>query len=378
MSSTTPAPAPSHTSTSKVKQLQLPSVFHFEGWEIRYRLSRSSGSAASKEAATDAAQAASTGAGAEPLVFVHGTPWSSAVYGPVIEALQAKDGGKGASAGTGRTSLVYDLPGYGQSQNFQSSLRALAATSAGTGETSSVRPAFVGDTSVRLQARALAALLKHTKLDGAPSDALPPLVIAHDIAGTIVLRAHLLEGCAFSRMLLVDTNTILPWGDGFYKLLRSEPGPFTRLPSPIFEAMLRAVIRSACYRGEALSADGGAGRWEDVLAQPWLPHPEDTSSQDGQHRQHSFVRQIAQANDADVAELFAADKGGGYSNVNCDVTVLWGEEDQWIPRDKVETFIGMLGERCKRKVFVPRAGHLLMLDQPEVFQREVLEWLEVE
>jgi pimeloyl-ACP methyl ester carboxylesterase len=143
--------------------------------------------------------------------------------------------------------------------------------------------------------------------------------------------------------------------------------------------MLRAVIRSACYRGEVLGEAGGKeeGGWEDVLAQSWLPHPDsdnDDSTQ-SQDRQHSFVRQIAQANDADVAELLSL--AGGYSKVRCDVTVLWGEEDQWIPRDKIETLIGMLGERCKRTVFVPRAGHLLMLDQPDVFEKEVLEWLEL-
>lgn len=321
-----------------------------------------------------------------PLVFVHGTPWSSAVFAPVLAALEAKERGKEC-----RTTLLYDLPGYGQSQVFDSSRRALAGTSV-EAEAEEIgdrnappRKNFVGDTSVRFQARALVALLAHTKLDGSPDAGAaypPPLAIAHDIAGTIVLRAHLIEGCAFSRLLLVDTNTVLPWGDGFYKLVRSEPAPFTRLPPAIFEAMLRAVIRSACCRGDALreweggGGGGGEGTWEDVLAQPWLPRPEDEDARQ-QNGQHSFIRQIAQANDADVAELLEAGGGGGYSNVRCDVTVLWGEEDQWIPRDKIETFIRLLGERCKRAVFVPRAGHLLMLDQGEVFEREVLEWLEI-
>jgi hypothetical protein len=94
---------------------------------------------------------------------------------------------------------------------------------------------------VKFQATALTELLKHVQLDG--RDGHPaPAVIAHDIAGAIILRAHLLHDCEFDTMMLLDTNAILPWGDGFYKLVRSEPHPFVKLPPTIFEAVVRAVI----------------------------------------------------------------------------------------------------------------------------------------
>ena len=84
------------------------------------------------------------------------------------------------------------------------------------------------------------------------------------------------------------------------------------------------------------------------------------------------MRQIAQANDGDVAEMLDADL---YGRVRCDVKVVWGEQDQWIPREKVEDFIKRLGGRLKEKAFIPDAGHLVMVDQPVRFAIELYDWL---
>lgn len=306
--------------------MDLPSTYQFQGWNIRYSLAGSH----SKTSASDHQQVKS-------VVFVHGTPWSSAVYRPTIEALLAKGSYQ---------ILVYDLPGYGQSQEFDPG----SSTTSRGGE-------FLGDTSVKFQAKALAGLLKHEQLDG--RDGHPtPAVIAHDIAGTIVLRAQLIDGCEFDSMMLVDANAVLPWGDGFYKLVRSEPQPFLKLPPSIFEAVVRAVTRSACYNPKVLQTG-----WEDVLARPWIREGEG---------QRSFVRQIAQANDADVAEMLTEDM---YGRVRCDVKIVWGEQDQWIPREKIDDLIRRLDGRVKECAFIPKAGHLVMLDQPERFAIEVFDWL---
>ena len=123
------------------------------------------------------------------MVFIHGTPWSSAVFRPVVEALLEKGSYQ---------ILVYDLPGYGQSQDFDPD-----------SNTTTSEEDFPGDTSVKFQAKALTEPLKHVQLDGIE---VHP---SHDIAGTIVLRAHLLHGCEFDTIMLVDTNVVLPWGDGF-------------------------------------------------------------------------------------------------------------------------------------------------------------------
>ncbi|TVY91178.1 hypothetical protein LAWI1_G004032, partial [Lachnellula willkommii] len=221
-----------------MRTMDLPSTFHFQGWNIRYNLTRSNNSTASPQAQL------------KPVVFVHGTPWSSAVFQPVIKALLAKPSYQ---------ILVYDLPGYGQSQEFAPSPPSSTNTSP-----SEEKALFQGDTSVKFQAKALSELLKHVQLDGKAGHPAPA-VIAHDIAGTIVLRAHLLEACEFDTMMLVDANAVLPWGDGFYKLAREAPASFLKLPPGIFEAVVRAVIQSAVHDTNVLKTG-----WEDALARPWV------------------------------------------------------------------------------------------------------------
>ncbi|KAF2152244.1 alpha/beta-hydrolase [Myriangium duriaei CBS 260.36] len=305
--------------------MSLNSSFHFQGWEIRYNV-----------AGPDKPS------GSEPLrtvVFVHGTPWSSVVYEPINQAILATNSYR---------TLLYDLPGYGQSQKYNSDA-ANPISAAG----------FVGDTSFKFQAKALAALLEHVRLDG--KDGNPrPAVVGHDIAGAIILRAHLLHNCDFESMLFADTNTVLPWGDGFYKLARSQPEPFLKLPPNIFQAMVRAVIQSACHH--TLEA-----RWEDALALPWS-----SKGPAEEEAQKNFVRQIAQANDDDVEEMLT---GNLYEGIRCDIKVLWGAEDTWIPKEKLEELSRRSNGKVTEIVVVPEAGHLLMLDQPARFAVEVFTWL---
>lgn len=301
--------------------VSLTESFSHSGWWIQYKLH-------------EVKKAGQT------VVFVHGTPWSSIVFQPIAESLIAT---------LKCNVLLYDLPGYGKSQTY------LGEAAGQDGADSNL---FNGDTSVKTQASILAALLEELHLKGGHGEQSLPAVIAHDIAGTIVLRAHLLHGCEYRSLMLLDTNCILPWGDGFYKLVRSKPGVFTELPLGIFEAMVRAVIRSACHDPAKL-----ASGWEDALAMPWTGSAEN---------QRSFVRQIAQANDADVAEMLDQ---GAYEKLRCDVKIMTGAEDAWIPRQKMETLAGLLAHRLKDFVVVPEAGHLLMIDQPERVMAEIVGWL---
>ncbi|GIZ36815.1 hypothetical protein CKM354_000028200 [Cercospora kikuchii] len=320
--------------------MELKNEFSYGGWTIKYALLEPSLSSANRSITA-------------PIVFVHGTPWSSVTFGPVAEALRTQ---------TSSQILLYDMPGYGESQAYQ------------VQQNDPKDGLFKGDTSVRFQAEALVALLDYLHLDGKSSNSRPHL-IAHDIAGSIVLRAHLLLDCQFQSLLLMDTNCVLPWGDGFYKLVRSQPEVFQNLPPHTFEAMLRATIRSACHDPEKLKGGG----WEDKLAAPWLPTSSSSTSSDTEdisasERQSSFVRQIAQANDKDVAEM---ENDNLYESVRCPVKILWGEQDQWIPRQKMEKLGDMLrdGGKLREFVVVPEAGHLLMVDQPERVAMEVLGWL---
>lgn len=313
--------------------MKLSSTFTCQDWTIRYCLFEPNNYPDPKPKQT------------KTVVFIHGTPWSSDVFRPIAKALLARGG---------YNVLLYDLPGYGQSQERHS-----------VSSTTSEAAKFDGDTSVKVQAAVLADLLQHLQLDGKSGNP-KPAVVAHDIAGAIALRAHFIHQCEYASLLLLDTNAVLPWGDGFYKLVRSEPDVFLKLPLSIYEAVVRAVIQSACFNPKRLLSD-----WEDALARPWIRSEGDNEAI-AEEKRRSFIRQIAQANDADVAEMLDADM---YANVRCDVKIMWGEEDRWIPREKMESLVSKIGHRVREFVAIPEAGHLIMIDQPERVALETLLWL---
>lgn len=320
----------SHSKMSNADSFELPDTFTHNGWSIRY-LARQS---------NDHSRSAS----ANPwVVFVHGTPWSSDVFRPLANALLA----------SGSFNVVlYDLPGYGQSQtlsNFQHESEP--------------------DTSVKAQAESLAALLHHLDLDGKEEKTRPHLV-AHDIAGVISMRAHLLHGCEYRSLCLLDTNCVLPWGDKLYNSVRSNPAVFEQLPAGVFEGALRAIIQSARANSHGLDR-----QWEDVLARPWLAAGLAADSSRGYDPQKNFVRQIKQSSDSHTAELL---DNGLYSKVRCDVKILWGEKDAWIPYEKMQSLEQLLGNRLKGLVTIPEAGHLIMLDQPERVTLEIVQWLGIQ
>lgn len=314
----------------------LPSTFHHAGWTIKYSLITPATLQPTEPPPTSP----------RTLVFVHGTPWSSTVFQPLIQSLLSS-----SPFSENYHILIYDMPGYGQSQQpFPSPTTASSQHD--------FKDKTQADTSVATQAQTLRALLTHLQISN-------PAVLAHDIGGAIALRAHLILGVEFERMMLLDSNAVLPWGDGFYALAREEPGVFARLPAHVFEAVVRAVVRSA-----SVTAHGLEGGWEETLVGPWVGSAE---------AQGSFVRQIAQAEDVDVAEMFAeGGEGCLYGSVRCGVSVLWGNGDTWIPREKMERLCGLLGEKLERFAVVEEAGHLVMLDQPGRVEEEVRHWLEVE
>lgn len=306
------------------QRYELPQTLAHNGWSIKYQT-----------LVPEDAQISTK----SWVVFVHGTPWSSDVFRPMVQALYA----------TGLYNIVlYDLPGYGQSQIFSGD------------------DASEADTSVGAQGEALAALLHHLNLDGKDQDRISH-VVAHDIAGVISLRAHLLHGCEYRSLCLLDTNCVLPWGDKLYNLVRSNPHVFEELPANVFEGCLRAIIQSARVEGQGLGPE-----WIDILAQPWLPSDESAVNQQ-YNPQPKFVRQIKQSDDKHTAELH---EGNLLAQVRCDVKILWGEKDAWIPGEKMQRLAEILGDRHKEFVTVPNAGHLIMLDQPERVSLEIGRWLE--
>jgi pimeloyl-ACP methyl ester carboxylesterase len=206
-----------------------------------------------------------------PLVFCHGTPWSSRLWAPIAEALSGEF-----------TTYLWDMAGYGES---------------------SKEPEH--RVSLDVQGELLHDLLAYWELDA-------PHVVAHDYGGAVALRAHLLHGSRFASLALVDVVALAPWGSDFFRLVREHADVFAALPGPIHEGVVRAYIAGASHTG---LSEGEA----DMLVEPWL----------GEAGQAAFYRQIAQADQAYTDEVEPL-----YPSIDLPVLVVWGEEDAWIPVER--------------------------------------------
>ncbi|WP_322048162.1 alpha/beta hydrolase [Paraburkholderia sp. J67] len=206
-----------------------------------------------------------------PLIFVHGTPFSSYVWRRIAPHFYAI-----------HRVHCYDLLGYGQSEQRQGQ-----------------------DVSLGLQNLLLAELLDHWAVER-------PDVVAHDFGGATALRAHLLGGKEYRSLTLIDPVALSPWGSPFVQHVRQHEAAFGGLPEYIHRAIVPAYVRGAIQRP---MTD------EEIhpYVQPWL----------GAVGQAAFYRQIAQMDQRYTEEVSAL-----YSKVRCQTLVLWGEDDQWIPAER--------------------------------------------
>jgi pimeloyl-ACP methyl ester carboxylesterase len=257
---------------------ELPELFEYDGQPVRWH---------------------AVGAG-EPLVLLHGTPFSSVVWRRVAPHLARR-----------RRVYYYDLLGYGRSHK-----------QAGQ------------DVSLAVQNQVFDRLLAHWELDR-------PDVVAHDFGGTTALRTHLLNGRDYRTLTLIDPVALSPHGSPFVQTARRHAQAFAELPAYIHDAVLRAYIDGAVHRTlteqEMLRYTG-----------PWT----------GDVGQPAFYRQIAQMDDRHTDEI--QDRLG---EIRCPVTILWGEQDAWVPLDR--------GRELARRIpwadfrTVSDAGHLVLEDAPE-------------
>jgi pimeloyl-ACP methyl ester carboxylesterase len=246
-----------------------------------------------------------------PVVLVHGTPSSSYLWRHVARFLSSS-----------RTVHVYDLPGYGASEMSEGQ-----------------------DVSLGAQARVLRALLEHWRLDR-------PRIVAHDFGGAITLRAHLLEGCEFERIVLLDPVALAPWGSPFFRLVRDNVAVFQQMPAAIHEAIVAAYLRGAFYR--PISDEQLA-----VYVRPWL----------GDVGQRAFYRQIEQADQRFTDEIEPL-----YQTIRSPVSILWGAEDAWIPPATGERLQSLIPGSTLR--VIESAGHFLQEDAPTAVGEAVLEALQ--
>jgi pimeloyl-ACP methyl ester carboxylesterase len=209
--------------------------------------------------------------GRDPVVLLHGTPFSSYVWRAVARALARR-----------HQVFVWDMPGYGTSEKFAGQ-----------------------DVSLAAQGRVFTELLAHWHLE-------EPLVVAHDFGGAVSLRAHLLHGARYRALALVDPVALAPWGSPFFRLVGEHSGVFEQLPPALHHALVREYVSSA-------SSPGLHHAILDRLVRPWL----------GDVGQAAFYRQIAQAD-----QLHTDEMQDRYGEIGIPTSVCWGQDDTWIPVEK--------------------------------------------
>jgi len=237
-----------------------------------------------------------------PVVLMHGTPFWSYEWHRIAPVLARH-----------RRVFFYDMPGYGRS-----------IPPGGTG----------GDISLGAQNGIFAGLLAHWGLSH-------PDVVAHDFGGATALRAHLLDGCDYRSLSLIDPVALRPWGSPLVRHVRDHEAAFAEMPGYMHRAILPAYLRSALGRPIADAALA-------PYIEPWL----------GEEGQRAFYRQIAV-----MDQRFTDDVQDRYGEIRCPAQILWGEEDGWIPIERGrELAAAVPGARF---VAVAGAGHLMQEDAPE-------------
>lgn len=237
--------------------LALPETFHFDGQAVRW---------------------GRIGSG-PPLVFVHGTPFSSHVWRRIAPLLAES-----------RSVYFFDLLGYGRSDMREGQ-----------------------DVSLGVQNRVLAALLRHW-------DLASPDVVAHDFGGATALRCHLLDRADYCSLTLIDPVALRPWGSPFVQHVLAHEAAFAGLPAYIHRAILDAYIAGAAFRSLPQSE-------LDAYATPWT----------GPVGQAGFYRQIAQMDQRYTDEIAAL-----LPAMRTRVSILWGREDAWIPPQKGEQLAALI------------------------------------
>ena len=246
-----------------------------------------------------------------PLVLAHGWPWSSVSWHRIIPALARS-----------HTVYWYDMPGYGRSEK---------------------RPDQ--PTGLDIQGEIFAHMLTHWNLDR-------PRVVAHDFGGATTLRAHLLHGAEFDRLVLMNVVAMRPWGSAFFDHVGRHVDAFTALPPHIHEAVVRAYIDGALVT--ALPPED-----TEALVAPWLDEA----------GRSSFYRQFAQAD-----EIFTAEVEPMFGDVRCPVQILWGEADPWIPLARGRALHGLMPGAGFTTL--PGIGHLPQLEAPEAVLQALTGYLD--
>lgn len=208
-----------------------------------------------------------TGSG-EPLVLVHGTPYSSFLWRDIAPALALS-----------RKVFVFDHLGFGLSDQHAGQNLSIAA-----------------------HARNFIRLLDHWGLSR-------PSVVAHDIGGAVALRALLLERASFADLTLFDAVSGGHWERGLFQLILKQREVFDQLPDYAHEALVASHLRHATSVGLRPAV-------LDAFLAPWR----------GAEGQAAFYRQYSQLKQVDTAEYEHL-----LGEISLPVRLIWGSEDRILP-----------------------------------------------
>lgn len=234
------------------------------------------------------------------MVAIHGTPFSSQVWRRIIPQIAHR-----------YRVYYFDLAGYGQSE-----MRARQ------------------DVSLGVQNAILADLLGHWALK-------TPHILCHDFGGATALRGFVLNGLSYASLTIFDAVALAPWGSPFVQHVRQHEEAFAKMPGYMHDAMLRAYLQTSATQPLTEEAF-------NIYADPWR----------GDVGQPAFYRQIAQ-----MDQVYTDEIADGMGQIDYPVTVLWGEDDQWIPVSQGEKLAAFLKAQTFRKI--PNCGHLMQEDAPE-------------
>lgn len=216
---------------------------------------------------------------------------------------------------------LVDLPGYGQSEQFEGQ-----------------------DVRLRALARALVEWLISMRLDR-------PVLVGHDFGAATVLGAHLVEEYPVKAIAVSDGVVLSPWGLEFSRNVHEHPDIFAAMPGYIHSAVLKAVLRTGMWQNPSQEL-------VDALVAPFL----------GEEGQAAYYRHIAQFDYeyTDILEPL-------YPGLEVPLLVLWGERDQWVDIHQGRR-LAEISPTAQLKT-LPDAGHFAMLDTPGLFSTYVDEWL---
>lgn len=215
----------------------------------------------------------------EPIVLVHGTPYSSLLWRDIATALAQH-----------RRVFVFDHLGFGQSDKHEHQ-----------------------DLSLPAHARRFRQLLDHWEVSA-------PSVVAHDIGGAVALRTLLLEGATYRDLTLVDAVSGGAWERGLFQLIVEHAPVLQQLPDYAHEALVASHMRHATHIGYRPGL-------LDAFLEPWRG----TAGQAAFYRQYS---QLRQAHTAEYEHLLG--------DISVPTRIIWGSDDRILPAPYGEWLVNQI------------------------------------